>query len=72
MDGAVGCARGSFHCHSDVGAQVMRSTNRRQPCVCCGVVTAFEREVVGKRGGHVRWEPCCCECGETKREAKAA
>jgi hypothetical protein len=36
----------------------------KRPCRYCGESTLFVREVVGPRGGHVRWEDCCVDCGE--------
>lgn len=44
----------------------------KKNCVHCKALTSFEREVVGARGAHIRWEPCCVDCGEqpARREKK--
>lgn len=43
----------------------MRSHERgRKPCHYCAAATTFELELTGPRGGHLRWVPCCTDCGE--------
>ena len=42
----------------------------KKACVACGVLTSFQRDVRGKRGALLRWEPCCVDCGEHNRPAK--
>lgn len=46
----------------------------KRPCVFCGTPTRFELEECGPRGAHLRWLPCCIDCGEqpARREQREA
>lgn len=56
-----------------------RETGVRKPCEICKTPTMFQFEIVGPKGGHIRWADVCVHCGEQpaltaklKQEAKAA
>jgi endogenous inhibitor of DNA gyrase (YacG/DUF329 family) len=44
----------------------------RRPCAHCGTPTVFVRTVYGPRGGRLRVEDCCPECGEQPARRDAA
>lgn len=50
---------------------MMRATVTRKPCSYCGEVSWFQRECTGPRGAHIRWEPCCVDCGERPAKRSA-
>lgn len=41
-----------------------RESGEKRPCELCGVKTLFQSEIVGPKGGHIRWADTCCRCGE--------
>ncbi len=46
------------------GRRVKSHEGARRPCRWCGTPTSFLLEVTRATGRHVRWVPCCTDCGE--------